>query len=93
MVGIGRALMRSPDLLLLDEPSAGLAPVMRDMVFETIAEVNRAGTSILIVEQNARRSLGISDRGYVLEMGRNRFEGRGPELLENEDVLRPYLGG
>ena len=78
--------------LLLDEPSAGLAPVMRDMVFEKIAEVNRAGTSILIVEQNARRSLGISDRGYVLEMGRNRFEGRGLELLENEDVLR-YLGG
>jgi len=66
---------------------------MRDMVFEKIAEVNRAGTSILIVEQNARRSLGISDRGYVLEMGRNRFEGRGPELLENEDVLRLYLGG
>jgi ABC-type branched-subunit amino acid transport system ATPase component len=93
MVGIGRALMLSPDLLLLDEPSAGLAPVMRDMVFEKIAEVNRAGTSILIVEQNARRSLGISDRGYVLEMGRNRFEGRGLELLENEDVLRLYLGG
>jgi len=93
MVGIGRALMLSPDLLLLDEPSAGLAPVMRDMVFEKITEVNRAGTSILIVEQNARRSLGISDRGYVLEMGRNRFEGRGLELLENEDVLRLYLGG
>ena len=78
--------------LLLDEPSAGLAPVMRDMVFEKIAEVNRAGTSILIVEQNARRSLGISDRGYMLEMCRNRFEWRGLELLENEDVLR-YLGG
>ncbi|RLG29875.1 ABC transporter ATP-binding protein [Methanosarcinales archaeon] len=93
MVGIGRALMLSPDLLLLDEPSAGLAPVMRNMVFEKIAEINRAGTSILIVEQNARRSLGISDRGYVLETGRNRFEGRGQELLENEDVLRLYLGG
>ena len=93
MVGIGRALMLSPDLLLLDEPSAGLAPVMRDMVFEQITEINRAGTSILIVEQNARRSLGISDRGYVLEMGRNRFEGRGLEPLENEDVLRLYLGG
>ncbi|KAF5415043.1 MAG: putative branched-chain amino acid transport ATP-binding protein LivG [Candidatus Methanogaster sp.] len=93
MVGIGRALMLSPDLLLLDEPSAGLAPVMRDMVFEKITEINRAGTSILIVEQNARRSLGISDRGYVLEMGRNRFEGRGLELLENEAVLRMYLGG
>ncbi|PXF62008.1 MAG: ABC transporter ATP-binding protein [Candidatus Methanogaster sp.] len=93
MVGIGRALMLSPDLLLLDEPSAGLAPVMRDMVFEKITEVNRAGTSILIVEQNARRSLGISDRGYVLETGVNRFEGRGLELLENEDVLRLYLGG
>ena len=66
---------------------------MRDMVFGKITKINRAGTSIPIVEQNARRSLGISDRGYVLEMGRNRFEGRGPELLENEDVLRLYLGG
>jgi ABC-type branched-subunit amino acid transport system ATPase component len=93
MVGIGRALMLSPDLLLLDEPSAGLAPVMRDMVFGKLIEINESGTSILIVEQNAKRSLGISDRGYVLEMGRNRFEGRGPELLENEDVLRLYLGG
>ena len=93
MVGIGRALMLSPDLLLLDEPSAGLAPVMRDMVFEKIIEINRAGTSILIVEQNARKSLEISDRGYVLEMGRNRFEGYGLELLENADVLRLYLGG
>lgn len=93
MVGIGRALMLSPDLLLLDEPSAGLAPMMRDMVFEKIIEINDTGTSIMIVEQNARKSLGISDRGYVLEMGRNRFEGRGAELLGNEDVLRLYLGG
>jgi len=93
MVGFGRALMLSPDLLLLDEPSAGLAPKMRDMVFEKIIEINCAGTSILIVEQNAKRSLAISDRGYVLEMGRNRFEGHGCELLENEDVLRLYLGG
>jgi ABC-type branched-subunit amino acid transport system ATPase component len=93
MIGIGRALMLSPDLLLLDEPSAGLAPVMRDMVFGKLTEINESGTSILIVEQNAKRSLGISDRGYVLEMGRNRFEGPGGELLENEDVLRLYLGG
>jgi len=93
MVGIGRALMLSPDLLLLDEPSAGLAPVMRDTVFGKLTEINESGTSILIVEQNAKRSLKISDRGYVLEMGRNRFEGPGGELLENEDVLRLYLGG
>ncbi|RZN37199.1 MAG: ABC transporter ATP-binding protein [Methanosarcinales archaeon] len=93
MVGIGRALMLSPDLLLLDEPSAGLSPVMRDMVFGKLTEINESGTSILIVEQNAKRSLKISDRGYVLEMGRNRFEGPGEELLENEDVLRLYLGG
>ena len=66
---------------------------MQDTVFEKITEINCAGTSILIVEQNARRSLGISDRGYVLEMGGNRFEGHGSELLENEDVLRLYLGG
>jgi len=93
MVGIGRALMLSPDLLLLDEPSAGLAPLMRDMMFEKLIEINDAGTSIAIVEQNAVRSLEISDRGYVLETGRNRFEGRGADILENEDVLRLYLGG
>ena len=93
MVGIGRALMLSPDLLLLDEPSAGLAPLMRDMMFEKLIEINDAGTSIMIVEQNAVRSLEISDRGYVLETGRNRFEGRGADILENEDVLRLYLGG
>jgi len=93
MVGIGRALMLSPDLLLLDEPSAGLAPLMRDMMFEKLIEINDAGTSIAIVEQNAVRSLGISDRGYVLETGRNRFEGRGADILGNEDVLRLYLGG
>jgi len=93
MVGIGRALMLSPDLLLLDEPSAGLAPLMRDMLFEKLIEINDAGTSIAIVEQNAVRSLGISDRGYVLETGRNRFEGRGADILGNEDVLRLYLGG
>jgi len=93
MVGIGRALMLSPDLLLLDEPSAGLAPLMRDMMFEKLVEINDAGTSIAIVEQNAVRSLGISDRGYVLETGRNRFEGRGADILGNEDVLRLYLGG
>jgi len=93
MVGIGRALMPSPDLLLLDEPSAGLAPLMRDMMFEKLIEINDAGTSIAIVEQNAVRSLGISDRGYVLETGRNRFEGRGADILGNEDVLRLYLGG
>ena len=69
MVGIGRALMLSPDLLLLDEPSAGLAPVMRDMVFGKLTEINESGTSILIVEQNAKRSLKISDRGYVLGQG------------------------
>ncbi|HDJ38042.1 MAG TPA: ABC transporter ATP-binding protein [Methanosarcinales archaeon] len=93
MVGIGRALMLSPDLLLLDEPSAGLAPLMRDMMFEKLVEINDAGTSIAIVEQNAVRSLEISDRGYVLETGRNRFEGRGADILGNEDVLRLYLGG
>ncbi|MCD6207258.1 MAG: ABC transporter ATP-binding protein [Methanosarcinales archaeon] len=93
MVGIGRALMLSPDLLLLDEPSAGLAPLMRDMMFEKLIEINDAGTSIAIVEQNAVRSLAISDRGYVLETGRNRFEGRGADILGNEDVLRLYLGG
>ncbi|MDY6833639.1 MAG: ABC transporter ATP-binding protein [Chloroflexota bacterium] len=93
MVGIGRALMLSPCLLLLDEPSAGLSPKLTNEVFDTIQEINRTGTSILIVEQNARKSLNISHRGYVLDMGKNRFEGEGQTLLEDQEVLKLYLGG
>lgn len=93
MLAIGRALMLNPDLLLLDEPSSDLAPKLRDSVFDKILEINETGTSIMIVEQNARKALSISDRGYVLDMGKNRFEGKGNDLLKNEEVLKLYLGG
>ena len=93
MVAMARALMAEPQLLLLDEPSAGLAPTFVSALFEKIQEINRTGVTIVMVEQNARRALAMSDRGYVLENGANRFEGRGRELLENREVARLYLGG
>ena len=77
MVAMARALMPDPQVLLLDEPSAGLAPAFVDAIFEKIAEINRAGVTIVMVEQNARRALAMSDRGYVLDLGKNRFEGAG----------------
>ncbi|HEY3541842.1 MAG TPA: ABC transporter ATP-binding protein [Gaiellaceae bacterium] len=93
MVAMARTLMPSPDVLLLDEPSAGLSPRFVDVTFDKIAEINAAGVSILMVEQNARRALAISDRGYVLDLGRNRFEGAGRELLHDPKVVDLYLGG
>lgn len=93
MLAIGRALVLNPDVLLLDEPGAALAPELRDMVYDKIKEINRTGTSILIIEQNAKKALRNSDRGYVLKMGENEYEGRGEELLNNEDILEFYLGG
>lgn len=93
MLALGRALMIDPELLLLDEPSAGLAPAVVDYIFDKVKEINAAGISIVIVEQNARRSLGMSDYGYVLDMGRNRFEGRGADLLHDPKVTDLYLGG
>ena len=93
MVAMARALMAGPDVLLLDEPSAGLAPAFVDAIFEKIEEINESGVTIVMVEQNARRALAMSDRGYVLETGANRFEGRGDELLSDEEVARLYLGG
>jgi ABC-type branched-subunit amino acid transport system ATPase component len=92
MVAMARALVPEPELLLLDEPSAGLAPEYVELVFKKILEIRKSGVTILIVEQNARRALALSDRGYVLELGRNRFEGPGPELLKNETVIELYLG-
>ena len=93
MVAMGRALMAEPKVLLLDEPSAGLAPAFVDAIFEKIREINETGVTIAMVEQNARRALAMSDRGYVLDVGRNRFEGRGRDLLEDENVAELYLGG
>jgi len=93
MVALARALMLDPKLLLLDEPSAGLSPAMVSVVFEKIKEINEAGVAILIVEQNAKEALRLSDRAYVLAMGKNVLSGLGEELLENEEVGRLYLGG
>lgn len=93
MLAIARALMLDPVLLLLDEPSAGLAPALVQSVFERIRDINATGVSILLVEQNARESLRMSDRGYVLSGGSNQLEDSGPALLSNPDVGRLYLGG
>ena len=93
MLAMGRALMTDPELLLLDEPSAGLAPAFVEATFEQIERVNRSGVTIVMVEQNARRALAMSHRGYVLDVGSNRFEGGGQELLQDEKVAQLYLGG
>ena len=93
MLAMGRALMSHPDLLMLDEPSMGLSPLLVDQVFEIIKDINRDGTTILLVEQNAGKSLAISDRAYVLENGRIVLSGTGKELSESEMVRKAYLGG
>jgi ABC-type branched-subunit amino acid transport system ATPase component len=90
---IAIALLLHPRILLIDEPSLGLDPRMVEIVFSTIVTVNRSGTAVLMVEQNAKQALAISHRGFVLELGRNRFEGTGRALLENPDVRAHYLGG
>ncbi len=93
MLAMGSALMLDPHVLLLDEPSAGLAPKMVDVIFERIRRVNETGVAILMVEQNARESLKMAHRGYVMANGRNRFEGPGPALADDPEVARLYLGG
>jgi ABC-type branched-subunit amino acid transport system ATPase component len=93
MLEIGRALLLSPKLLLLDEPTMGLAPLVMDLIFEKVQALRATGTTILMVEQNARLALEVSDRAYVLEQGQTRIEGRGQELLASEAVRRAYLGG
>ena len=92
MVAMGRALMSRPKLLLMDEPSMGLAPILVERSFEIIKQVHEAGVAILVVEQNANVSLSIADRGYVLSTGRVVLEGRPPDLLENEELRKAYLG-
>lgn len=93
MLAMGRALMTRPQMIMIDEPSLGLSPRFVTEVFELIGRLSNEGLTIMIVEQNATRALEISDRGYVLELGRNRYEGTGQELLDNPDVRRMYLGG
>lgn len=92
MVAMGRALMMEPAVLLLDEPSAGLSPVKQDETFLRVHEINRAGVSVIMVEQNARRCLQICDRGYVLDQGRDAYTGTGRELLHDPKVVQLYLG-
>jgi len=93
MVAMGRALMLDPQVLLLDEPSAGLAPILVSDIFEKIIEINATGVAIIIVEQNAREALKMAQYGYVLAMGRNVLDDKGEALLSNEEVGRLYLGG
>ena len=92
MVAMSRALMMDPSMLLLDEPSAGLSPMRQDETFVNVQRINRAGVSIMIVEQNARRALQICDRGYVLDQGRDAYEGPGRELMNDPKVIELYLG-
>ena len=93
MLAMGRALMSSPRLLMLDEPSMGLAPILVDQIFDIIQSLHKAGTIILLVEQNAQMALSVADRGYVLETGKIVTSGTGAELLNDESVKKAYLGG
>ncbi len=93
MLAMGRALMTRPKLLMLDEPSMGLSPLLVDEVFGIIKDLNKEGTTVLLVEQNAGKSLAISDRAYVLENGKIVLSGTGEELLQSEEVKKAYLGG
>ena len=93
MLAIGRAMMTKPKLIMMDEPSMGLAPILVQQIFEIIQELNASGTTILLVEQNAQIALKIADRGYVLETGRIVLDGKASELLANESVKKAYLGG
>ena len=93
MVAIARALMTNPKLILLDEPSLGLSPKFVTLIFEKLADMRQAGYTLMLVEQNATRALGVADRAYVLELGRNRLEGPGQRLLADPEVTRLYLGG
>jgi neutral amino acid transport system ATP-binding protein len=92
MLAMGKALMLEPDLLLLDEPSAALSPILVNSVLEQVKAINQAGTAIVLVEQNAKKALAMADRGYVLENGCDRFEGRGSDLLNDPKVGELYLG-
>ena len=93
MLAMGRALMSRPKLLMLDEPSMGLAPILVEEIFGIIRELHKAGSTILLVEQNAQAALSVADRGYVLETGTVSVSGPGRELLESPEIKKAYLGG
>ena len=93
MLAMGRALMSTPKLLLLDEPSMGLAPIFIQEIFDIIQDIQKQGTTVLLIEQNANKALAIADRGYVLETGKVVLTGTGKELLASEEVRKAYLGG
>jgi branched-chain amino acid transport system ATP-binding protein len=93
MLAIGRGLMAHPKLLLLDEPSMGLSPILVELIFDIIQDINEHGTSILLVEQNAQMALAIADRAYVLETGKITMQGTGDDLLQDPNVIKAYLGG
>lgn len=93
MLAMSRALMSHPKLMMLDEPSMGLAPILVDQIFEIIKELHKAGTTILLVEQNARKALQVADRAYVLETGNITLSGTGAELAKSDEVRKAYLGG
>jgi branched-chain amino acid transport system ATP-binding protein len=92
-VAVGRAMMTKPSVLMLDEPTAGVSPIVMDELFDRILEVRAKNVAVLMVEQNARQALEIADKGYVLVMGENRFTGTGAELLADDDVRKSFLGG
>ena len=92
MLAMGRALMSNPRIILMDEPSMGLSPILVNEIFDIIKEVSASGTTVLLVEQNAKKALSIADRGYVLETGRIVLEGKAEELLNNKSVQSAYLG-
>jgi branched-chain amino acid transport system ATP-binding protein len=92
MLAVGRALMTRPKLLMMDEPSLGLAPLIVKMIFDIVREINREGTTVLLIEQNAKAALEVADRGYVLETGRITLTGTGAELLKDDRVRSAYLG-
>lgn len=93
MLAIGRALMSQPEIILMDEPSMGLAPILVQQIFDIIEEINKAGTTVLLVEQNANMALSVADRAYVLETGKIVLSGNAKELLGNDDIRKAYLGG
>jgi branched-chain amino acid transport system ATP-binding protein len=92
MLAIGRGLMALPKLLMLDEPSLGLAPILVKLIFEAVAKINQAGTTILLVEQDVKKSLALAQRGYVMENGKIALQGKAKELLANEHLKKAYLG-